>query len=96
MYIPKWHLLALVWLNALTFSETQLNNEGIKTEPRGEKWKQRNRNNRKHGQIDIDAIYLQSYITIDIYNSYYMFYIIYSLFNQEKNYYKKLNQTSFN
>lgn len=47
-------------------------------------------------QIDIDRIYLQSYITIGVYNSYYMFYIIYSLFNQEKNYYKKLNQTSFN
>lgn len=58
--------------------------------------KQSNRNNRKHRQTDIDRIYLQSYITIGVYNSYYMFYIIYSLFNQEKIYYKKLNQTSFN
>ena len=36
MYFPKWHLLALVWLNVLIFSETQLYNEGRKTEPRGE------------------------------------------------------------
>ena len=34
MYFPKWHLLALVWLNVLIFSETQLYNEGRKTEPR--------------------------------------------------------------
>ena len=30
MYIPKWHL----WLNVFTFSDTQLYNEGRKTEPR--------------------------------------------------------------
>ena len=85
MYIPKWHL----WLNVFTFSETQLYNEGRKTEPRGGKWKQRNGSNGKHRQIDvdtiyIDTIYLHSYITTDIYDSYYMFYIIYSIFNQEK------------
>ena len=55
----------------------------------GGKWKQRSGSNGKHRQIDvdtiyIDTIYLHSYITTDIYDSYYMFYIIYSIFNQEK------------